>query len=170
MVCYGWNDATDRASSDIKKDQHRNTIMKTTTLLKSILLAGLLSGSASILLAQNAANPVCPLGREPGYGRSLTPEQRADHQAAVRELIAELQAKSDAGTATAEELAWLEQVKQRGGPCLTGARRGAGAGKGPGAGKGMGRRMRRGARDGSGPRNGNGSCPYGNTPQQRGQR
>jgi hypothetical protein len=146
--------------------------MKATTILKSILTGVLLSVSTSIVLAQNAANPACPFGNEPGYGRSLSPEQRAEHRAAVQELLAELQAKSDAGTATAEDLAWLNQFQQRGGPGFAGARRGAGAGKGPGAGNGMGRRMRRGARDGSGPRCGNlnGACPFGNSPQRRGQR
>jgi hypothetical protein len=50
----------------------------------------LLSGSATVLLAQNAATPTCPFGHEPGYGRSLTPEQRAEHRAGVQLLVTEL--------------------------------------------------------------------------------
>ena len=140
--------------------------MKTTTIVKSIVAAMLLSGSTTVLLAQTAPTPTCPLGHEPGYGRTLTPEQRAVQQAAVQKLVTELRAKRDAGKITAEELVWLEQVEKRGGMCINGVPRGPQAGKGPANGVGNGHR--RGLRDGTGPRNADGNCPLGNTPAKRG--
>jgi len=128
--------------------------MKTTTIVKSIVAAILLTGSATILMAQAAAAPTCPLGHEPGYGRSLTPEQRAVQRAAMQQLATELRAKRDAGTITAEEAAWLAQVEQRGGKCINGAGQG----------------HRRGLRDGTGPRNADGTCPNGNTPAKGGRK
>jgi hypothetical protein len=95
------------------KRQNKGTDMKTTTLIHTLTAALLLSGSTVAVLAQDTATPTCPLGYEPGYGRTLTPEQRAEHQAAVQQLVTELRAKRDAGTITAEELAWLEQYEQR---------------------------------------------------------
>ena len=124
------------------------------TLVKSIVAAMLLGGSATLLIAQNAATPTCPLGHEPGYGRSLTPDQRAVQRAAMQQLVAELRAKRDAGTITAEESAWLAQVEQRGGKCINGAGQG----------------HRRGLRDGNGPRNADGTCPNGNTPAKGGRK
>lgn len=140
--------------------------MKMTTIIKSIVAAVLLSGSATVLLAQDAAAPTCPLGHEPGYGRSLTPEQRAVQRAVVQQMIAELRAKVDAGTITVEEKAWLESVEKRGGMCINGTPRGPHAGKGQANGRGFGQRQ--GLRDGTGPRNGAGVCPAGNAPGKRG--
>jgi len=142
--------------------------MKMTHLTRSIVAAVLLSGSATVLLAQNAANPACPFGHEPGYGRSLTPEQRAAHHAVVQQYLTELRQKQANGTLSAEEQAWLKQAEERGGRCITGTprgpgagkglRAGQGAGKGPGPGQGAGQRHRRGLRDGTGPRHGDGTC------------
>jgi hypothetical protein len=143
--------------------------MKTTTMFKSLMAAVLLSGSATILMAQTPT-PVCPLGHEPGYGRSLTPEQKAAQCAAVQQLVAELRQKQAQGALTAEEQAWLKQVEQRGGQCLTGTPRGPGAGKGQGVGGGTGQGKRHGLRDGTGPRSADGTCPLGNSPQGRGRR
>lgn len=132
--------------------------------MKSIVAAVLLSGSATILLAQNATWTGCPFGYPPGYGRSLTPEQRVEHRATVQKWVSDLRAKRDAGTITAEELALLQRVEQRGGPCVTGAPRGPGAGRGPRAANGGGFGYRRGLRDGTGPRSALGTCPLTNTP------
>ena len=145
--------------------------MKITHIMKAIVAALLLSGSATVLLAQDAASSPCPFGHEPGYGRSLTPEQRAAHQAVVQQYLAALRQKQANGTMTAEEQAWLQQAQERGGRCITGTprgpgagkglRAGQGAGKGPGPGQGAGQRHRRGLRDGTGPRQGDGTCPLG---------
>lgn len=168
--------------------------MKMAIFTKSIMAAVLLTGSTTLLLAQTAPTSTCPFGHEPGFGRSLTPEQRAAHQATMQEAVATLQAKLDAGTITAEELAWLEQAEQRGGPCINGTPRGPRAGKGQGMGwgrqhrqgqgkgqgmrwgcsqgqgqgqgPGAGRGQRRGLRDGTGPCSANGTCPLGNAPAQ----
>lgn len=143
--------------------------MKITTITKSMLAAVLLMGSATILMAQTAtaqtAKPTCPLGYEPGYGRSLSAEQRAQHRAAVQQLVAELRQKRTNGTITTEEQTWLQQVEQRGGMCINGTPRGCGAGRGPGAGncartrQGQGQGQGRGLRDGTGPRSLDGTCP-----------
>jgi Spy/CpxP family protein refolding chaperone len=85
--------------------------MKMTHITRSIVAAVLLSGSATVLLAQNAANSPCPFGHEPGYGRTLTPEQRAAHQAVVQQYLTELRQKQANGTMTAEEQAWLKQAQ-----------------------------------------------------------
>jgi hypothetical protein len=98
-----------------------------------MVAALLLTGSATVLPAQNAT-PTCPLGNEPGYGRSLTPEQRVEHRAAMQQWVTELRAKRDAGTITAEESAWLEQVEQRGGKCIGGSNQGRGKGPRDGTG------------------------------------
>jgi zinc and cadmium transporter len=116
------------------KQTKERTVMKATTLVKSIVAAMLLTGSATVLLAQNAATPSCPFGHEPGYGRSLTPEQRAVQQAAMQQLVTELRAKRDAGTITAEESAWLAKVEQRGGKCIGGPNQGRGQGPRDGTG------------------------------------
>jgi len=145
--------------------------MKMTHLTRSIVAAVLLSGSATVLLAQNATSSPCPFGHEPGYGRNLTPEQRAAHQAVVQQYVAELRQKQANGTMTTEEQAWLKQAEERGGRCINGTPRGPGAskglrvgqgaGKGPGNGQGAGKGHRRGLRDGSGPRSADGTCPLG---------
>ena len=142
--------------------------MKTITLVKSIMAAMLLGGSATVLQAQNAATPACPFGHEPDYGRSLTPEQRTEHRIAVQQLLTELRAKRDAGSITTEELGWLEQVEKRGGRCINSVPRGPRAGQGPSNGAGYGHR--RGLRDGTGPRNASGTCPFGNPAGQGGRR
>ncbi len=116
------------------KQTDERTVMKTKTIIKSIAAALLLSGSATVLLAQNAATPTCPFGHEPGYGRSLTPEQRAVQRAAVQQLVTELRAKRDAGTIKAEESASLAQVEQRGGRCIGGPNQGRGQGPRDGTG------------------------------------
>lgn len=143
--------------------------MKTNRIIRSLVAAVLLAGAATPLLAQNVP-ATCPLDHEPGYGRTLTPEQKAEHRAAMQQYVAELRQKQAQGTLTAEERAWLQQVEQRGGPCIDGTPRGGGPGKGPGAGNGGGQRHRRGLRDGTGPRNADGTCPNGNGPQRRGQK
>lgn len=148
---------------------NRLTVMKPTMILRSLLAAGLLSGFSTVVQAQNATR-TCPLGNEPGYGRTLTAEQRAEQCAAVRQQVAELQQKRTQGTLTADEAAWLQQVGQRCGPCVTGSPRGRGACLGQGARNGGGQRQRNGLRDGTGPRNADGTCPSGNVPQQRGRR
>jgi hypothetical protein len=152
--------------------------MKTTTILKSIVVAALLSGSATIATAQESAAPSCPFGHEPGYGRSLTPEQREAHRVIAQQLIAELREKEAAGMLTAQEQAWLARVEQRGGMCLTGTPRGPGHGKGQGLGQGQGQGKgkgrcqgagqgkRQGLRDGTGPRSVDGTCPNGSAPRR----
>lgn len=132
--------------------------MKTSTILKSILAAILLSGSATLLMGQTTP-AACPLGHPPGYGRTLTAEQKSAQCASVQKLVAELRQKQANGTLTAEEQAWLKQVEQRGGRCLTGTPRGPGGGKGQGAGLGAGQGKRQGLRNGTGPRGVNGTCP-----------
>ncbi len=135
--------------------------MKKTIILKSIIAAMLLVSSATVLLAQTTTAPTCPLGHEPGYGRSLTPEQRTAQRAVVQQLVNELRGKRAAGAITAEELAFLDQIEKRGGMCINGVPRGPGAGRGPANGSGLG--QRRGLRDGTGPRCANGTCAQGNT-------
>lgn len=49
-------------------------------MTQSIMAAWLLCGSAILLPAQSAA-PVCPLGYQPGFGGTLTREQRAERRA-----------------------------------------------------------------------------------------
>jgi hypothetical protein len=145
--------------------------MKNKIIIRSIVAAVLLSGSAAILTAQENNTPACPFGHEPGYGRSLTPEQRAAHRAVAQQLISELRQKQADGTLTAEEQAWLERIERRGGMALTGTPRGGGAGKaqglrqGQGQGKGQGKGQ--GLRDGTGPHHVDGACPNGNV-QRRG--
>jgi hypothetical protein len=139
--------------------------MKTMMIIKSIVAAVLLSSSATMLMAQTAT-PACPLGHEPGYGRSLTATQKAEQCAAVQQLVAELRQKQAKGTLTAEEQAWLKQVEQRGGQCVTGTPRGPGAGKGQGACSGTGQGKGQGLRDGTGPCSAGGTCPIGNSPQR----
>jgi len=150
--------------------------MKTTSiLLKSLMAALLLAGSSIMLTAQTApTQPVCPLGNQPGYGRTLTPEQRMAHRAVVQQYVAELRQKQAKGTLTAEEQAWLKQVEQRGGIILTGTPRGPGFGRGrgagmmgAGAGAGLGPRQRQGLQNGTGPCCAAGVCPLGNTPQPK---
>jgi hypothetical protein len=125
--------------------------------------AVLLSGAATILTAQTAT-ATCPLGHQPGYGRTLTAEQKAAQCTEVQKLVAELRQKQAQGTLTTEEQAWLKQVEQRGGRCLTGTPRGPGGGKGQGAGLGAGQGRRQGLRDGTGPRSANGTCPLNQKP------
>jgi hypothetical protein len=137
--------------------------MKTTTIIKSIVAAVLLTSSATILIAQTTT-PTCPLGHEPGYGRSLSATQKAEQCAAVQQLVAELRQKQAKGTITTEEQVWLKQVEQRGGQCVTGTPRCSGAGKGKGTCGGSGKGQ--GLRDGTGPRSVDGTCPIGNSPQR----
>ena len=150
--------------------------MKTTMITKFRLAAVLLVSSATLLVAQTTtpaptAAPTCPLGFQPGYGRSLTPEQRVQHRATVQKLVADLRQKQAGGTITAQEQAWLRQVEQRGGMCINGVPRGCGAGRGFGVGNGFGARRGcgqgwgQGLRDGTGPRSLDGTCP--NVPPAR---
>ncbi|HNQ87127.1 MAG TPA: hypothetical protein PKM73_00680 [Verrucomicrobiota bacterium] len=128
--------------------------MKTLKLTPSILAAVLLAGSIVSALAQSAPPArECPFGHPPGYGRNLTPEQRAEQRAAMQQTIDTLRQKLANGTLSPEEEAWLKNAQQRGGPCINGVPRGRGAGKGPGAanGNGQGRRFRQGLGDGTGP-------------------
>jgi hypothetical protein len=149
----------------------RDKVMKKRTILRSIVAAVLLGGSTVILTAQESATPACPFGHERGYGRSLTPEQRAAHCAVAQQFISELRQKQADGTLTAEEQAWLQRAEQRGGMALTGKPRGGGAGKGQGLGQGKGegkgQGKRQGLRDGTGPHHVDGVCPNGNV-QRRG--
>jgi hypothetical protein len=132
--------------------------MKTAQLLKSIAVATLLAGSVQLIAAQTAQSP-CPLGHEPGHGRSLSATERAEHRGQVQQMLGQLGAKRDAGTITAGELAWLERLEQRGGMGINGVPRGPGAGRGPARGGGQG--YRQGLRDGTGPRSGQGTCQLG---------
>ena len=136
------------------------------TITKSLLAALLLMSSATLLVAQTttpapSATTPCPLGYQPGYGRSLTPDQRVQHRAAVQKWVADLRQKQTNGTITAQEQAWLRQAEQRGGMCINGVPRGFGAGRGPGAGNcfGAGQGRGRGLRNGTGPRSLDGTCP-----------
>lgn len=138
--------------------------MKNTMILKSLLAAALLCGSATILMAQSTTT-ACPLGHKPGYGRSLTAEQKTAQRAEMQKLVAELRQKQANNTLTSEEQAWLQMVEKRGGQCINGTPRGPGGGKGQGAGNGHGKGKGQGMRDGSGPRGANGTCPLGITPQ-----
>jgi hypothetical protein len=141
--------------------------MKKRTIIRSMVAAALLSGSAAILTAQESNTPACPFGHERGYGRSLTPEQRAAHCAVAQQFMSELRQKQADGTLTAEEQTWLLRAEQRGGMALTGTPRGGGAGKGQGFGPGKGQGKRQGLRDGTGPHRVDGVCPNGNV-QRRG--
>lgn len=155
-----------RKTTTINYNRH----MKTTMIVKSMLAAVLLLGTASILEAQTTTR-VCPFGYEPGYGRSMNAEQRAQHRVVVQQKLAELRQKQANGTATAEEQAWLKQVEQRGGMCINGIPRGWCGGRGYGAGNCAGGRQGRGQglRDGTGPRSVDGTCPN-TAPARRGNR
>lgn len=143
--------------------------MKTTLITKSIIAALLLGATGTSLSAQTTT-ATCPLGHEPGYGRTLDAGQKAELRAEKQQFVAELRKKQTAGTLTAEEQAWLQSAGQRSGPCIAGTPRGRGQGNGPGAGNGMGQRKRQGMRDGSGPRCAEGTCPNGNGPRGSGRR
>jgi hypothetical protein len=136
--------------------------MKKKTIIRSIVAAALLCGSAAMLTAQESGTPACPFGHERGYGRSLTHEQRAAHRAVAQQFMSELRQKQPDGTLTAEEQTWLQRAEQRGGMALTGTPRGGGAGKGQGFGLGKGQGKRQGLRDGTGPHRVDGVCPNGN--------
>ena len=140
-----------RRSKRKEKTSTKTKVMK--NLTKAIVASLLLCGSTLILPAQSPT-AVCPLGNEPGYGRTLTPEQRVEHRAAMQKLVADLQAKAKSGGLTAEEEALLDQIEQRGGTCLTGTPRGCGMGQG----------MDMGLRDGTGPRSADGTCLNPGTP------
>jgi hypothetical protein len=150
--------------------------MKTTTILKSIVAAALLSGSAAITErprkvlrphARSAMNPVTAGRSRPSNGRRIA--------SVAQQLIAELREKQAAGMLTAEEQAWLARAEQRGGMCLTGTpaavpdtakAQGLGQGKGQGNGKGRCQGKRQGLRDGTGPRSVDGACPNGTQPRR----
>ncbi|MHC1767502.1 MAG: hypothetical protein AB9869_25025 [Verrucomicrobiia bacterium] len=157
-----------RALTPEQRIAHRAVVQQLVTELQAKREAGTITPDESAWLEQHAAARTCPLGHEPGYGRTLTPKQRAAQRAIVQQLVTELQAKREAGTITAEELAWLGQFENRGGRCINGQPRGPRAGKGQGQGAGFGHR--RGLRDGNGPRSVDGTCPMGNTPAKRGGR
>jgi hypothetical protein len=144
--------------------------MKTSSIIKSIAAAILLLNVGSMLIAQTANNNTCPLGNQPGYCQTLTPEQRMVYRAAVQKYVSELKQKQANNQLTTEEQAWLKNLEQRGGMMgfgPKGAGMGRGQGKGMGPGQGMGRRM--GACDGTGPKCGNnGICPLGNRPATTG--
>ena len=146
MVYYSWN-GTLGCVAPRSKNKKQIEVMKTIKLLKTIVAAALLCGSAVLLPAQNA-NPTCPLGQTPGCGRSLNAEQRAALQAEMQKLVAELRVKKANGTITAEEQAWLQRMEQRGGACVGG--QGCGQGKGQGPKDGTGNQWRRGQGQGRG--------------------
>jgi hypothetical protein len=123
--------------------------MTTIHLIKILALAAVLGGSAPALTAQNATAE-CPFGQVPGSGRLMTPEQRAVHRAAAQQLLLELRQKQADGTLTAEEQAWLQQVRQRGGRGIIGTPRGAGSGERQGLRSGQGPRDGQGLREGRG--------------------
>jgi hypothetical protein len=173
--------------------------MTTIHLIKILALAAVLGGSAPALTAQNATAE-CPFGQVPGSGRLMTPEQRAVHRAAAQQLLLELRQKQADGTLTAEEQAWLQQVRQRGGRGIIGTPRGAGSGEGQGLRSGQGPRdgqglregrgqgrgqgfrdgqghrqgqgqgLKQGPRDGTGPGSVDGTCPAGARPRGGGRR
>jgi hypothetical protein len=62
-------------------------------LTQSLVAALLLGGSSHALPAQDAAPSPCPFGHEPGYGRNLTPERRAEHREMMQPRITELRGK-----------------------------------------------------------------------------
>lgn len=134
--------------------------MKTIRVSIPILAAALLGFNTISLRAQDA-NPSCPLGHEPGYGQTLTPEERAEHRAAMQQYAARLREKKASGSITAEEKGWLERFDARG----KGVGRGQAGGKGRGACSAQGKQLR--LRDGTGPEGACGACPNGNTPQRR---
>jgi hypothetical protein len=148
--------------NEMKFNLNREKAMKKKTIIRSIVAAVLISSSAAFLTARAAA-PECPFGHEPGYGRSLTPEQKEAHRALAQQVMSELRQKQADGTLTDQEKAWLQRAEKRGGTCLTGTPRGGGAGKGQGLNNGRGQGKRQGLRDGTGPHAVDGICPNGKT-------
>ncbi len=112
-------------------------------IIKSIIVASLLGGSSLLATAQTqTATPVCPMGNEPGYCRTLTPGQRGGMC-----LTGNPRGGRGAGPGYGN-----------------GQGQGKGYCRGQGQGMGRGQGMRMGLRDGTGPRNADGACPNGNTP------
>ena len=63
--------------------------MKTTFITKSLIAAVLLTATSATLMAQTPT-AACPLGHEPGYGRSLDAGQDAALCVERQQLFAEL--------------------------------------------------------------------------------
>lgn len=114
--------------------------MKTTTIVKSIVTAILLSGSATVLMAQDAPTSPCPFGNEPGSGQKLSPEQ-CDKQ--------------------------CDGMCLTGSPRGQGQGKGKGQAAGK---KGAGQGKRQGLQDGTGPRSATDTCPNDSQPKQGGRR
>ena len=115
-------------------------------ILTVIAVASLLAAGTTFAQNQNCTG-TGPRGQGKGYGGpAQSAEERAARQAAC--------------------------LEQNGSVCPNGGPRtecpGLGQGKGKMQGKGNG--QCNGLRDGTGPRSANGTCPLGNTPQQRGPR
>jgi hypothetical protein len=93
--------------------KQRNHKMKTTSLHRVALFA---ATSVALTWALNAADlSQSPPPPKQGQGRLLTPEQRQERHQQIQAIWSELQARKAAGTLTAEEQAWLNQIEQRGG-------------------------------------------------------
>lgn len=60
--------------------------MKQPSITTFCLAALLLGTPALTLAAQDTTDPQCPWGHAPGYGQTLTPEERTAHRAAQQEL------------------------------------------------------------------------------------
>lgn len=101
----------------------------------------------------------CLSGQPGGTAWSLTPEQRAERQQKMQQLLADLRAKKAAGTITIEEQAWLDYVEQAGGMCVNGVPRGGGGRYGA-AGLGAGRGLRQGGMGRGGWGRGGGRGPW----------
>ena len=117
-------------------------------ILAVIAVASLLAAGATFAQNQNCTGSG-PRGQGKGYGGpAQTVEERAARQAAC--------------------------LEKNGGVCPNGGPRtecaGLGQGQGKGKMQGKGNGQCNGLRDGTGPRSANGTCPRGNTPQQRGPR
>jgi hypothetical protein len=90
----------------------------------AVILGLILIGSVCTTFAQTTTGPTN------GPAWSLTPEQRAARQQQVQTTLADLRAKRDNGTITANEKVWLERMEQAGGLCVNGVPRGGGRGAG----------------------------------------
>lgn len=130
--------------------------MKRPSITRFCLAALLLGSPALTLQAQDSANPSCPWGHPPGYGRNLSPDERAAQRAACDEFLTTLREKQAQGSLTAEEQAWLERFEQRRGPGSVDRPR---DGRGQGFGPANGRRGGPGYRDAEGRPGGRGFGP-----------
>ncbi|MCL5097753.1 MAG: hypothetical protein M1608_09565 [Candidatus Omnitrophica bacterium] len=116
-------------------------------IVSLVMAAATLGLMAQTAPAQTATAPATVPAWTAGPAWSLTPEQLAQRRQMVQNTLADLRAKRDNGTITANENAWLGRMEQAGGLCVNGVPRGT-----QGAGQGL--------RNGTGPRAQMGLCPY----------